>query len=153
MCACRCAGARHVSVHIQLAGEHERLMGYAHGEGNADGRGRYFSATRETCGRVASALGFAGDEMGYALRTILLAADVGGCGGDQWVCVERLAKNPGEAWFHTLGVFTDGVWTEEMEEDARKVGGEACRTFPFDVALEEPIYGRHLRNSTRGVGR
>ena len=88
------AGFVHVSVHVKLEGACERLVTYSHREGEEEDEraNGYVSAPRATCERVAAALGVADDEVGYALRTVMLAADPHGHGEARWVCVERLAS-------------------------------------------------------------
>lgn len=138
---CWCAGVIHVGVHACVGGEWERLITYEYAVGNASGEepSRYVGASQEICDRVASALGIAPTEVGYAVRVAYVSANLGGAGEKDWMAMERLANDPSNEYFHEH----DDWANEEFAYQARalRFGGLAVSTFPFDVSLPAPHFG------------
>ncbi|CAH0375939.1 unnamed protein product [Pelagomonas calceolata] len=131
---CWCAGMQHTSVFVKAGAACERLVTWCEPQGENDASCRYYSASRETSAGVAAALGIAPDEVGFALRTALLAANVHKKGKDQWMAIERLAKNGSNAYF--CDSYGDESWEslEEFEE-TQALGGAACSSFPFSFTI------------------
>ena len=65
---------------------------------------------------------------------MLLAANVHKKGKDQWMAIERLAKNGSNSYF--CDSYGDESWEslEEFEE-TQALGGAACSSFPFSFTI------------------
>ena len=99
---------------------------------------RYVGASQEVCDRVASALGIAPTEVGYAVRVAFVSANLGGAGEKDWMAMERLANDPSNEYFHEEDYEGDDFPDSER---ALRFGGLAVSTFPFDVSLPAPHFG------------
>jgi len=116
------------------------------GSGDPDDN-RFFAAPAETCGRLAAALGIDAGDVGYALRTVLLATDIQERGMHTWMCLERLALRGDNANFNRG---PDDDWHEEdeerdeegftHEESSKLYGALACRRFPFETTVARPHF-------------
>ena len=134
-----------VSVFFKVgAAAFERLATVSYAEpvnefGGDSGDNRFFAAPAETCGRLATALGIDVGDVGFALRTVLLAADIQKRGLHTWMCLERLARRGDDQNFNS-GIDNDVGAAAQEEQDLRCFGGAACRTFPFETQVGRPHF-------------
>ena len=142
---CWCSGMMTVSVFFKVgAAAFERLATVSYAEpvndfGGDSGDNRFFAAPAETCGRLATALGIDVGDVGFALRTVLLAADIQKRGLHTWMCLERLARRGDDQNFNS-GIDNDVGAAAQEEQDLRCFGGAACRTFPFETQVGRPHF-------------
>ena len=125
---------QHTSVFVKAGAACERLVTWCEPQGENDASCRYCSASQETCAGLAAALGIAPDEVGFALRTALLAANVHKKGKDQWMAIERLAKNGSNAYF--CDSYGDESWESWFWRDGSSGEGQGVERVFGNTSLD-----------------